>query len=86
MKVLYFAWLRDKAGVAEEAVEPPPELVTVADLLGWLKSRSPGHANALADLSVVRVALDQEYVGLDKPIAGAREVALFPPVTGGRGR
>ena len=86
MQVLYFAWLRDRSGVAEEAVEPPPELVTVADLLGWLKGRSPGHADALADLSVVRVALDQEYVGLDKPIAGAREVALFPPVTGGRGR
>ena len=83
MQVLYFAWLREKSGVAEEAVEPPAALSTVGDLLGWLKERSPGHADALADLSVVRVALDQEYVGLDHPIAGAREVALFPPVTGG---
>lgn len=84
MQVLYFAWLRDKAGVAEESVEPPRELATVGDLLGWLKQRGAGHAAALADLSVVRVALDQEYVGHDHPIAGAREVALFPPVTGGR--
>lgn len=86
MQVLYFAWLREKSGVAEETVAPPPELVTVGDLLDWLKGRSAGHADALADLSVVRVALDQEYVGLDRPIADAREVALFPPVTGGRGR
>lgn len=86
MQVLYFAWLREKSGVAEETVAPPPELVTVGDLLDWLRDRSAGHADALADLSVVRVALDQEYVGLDRPIAGAREVALFPPVTGGRGR
>ena len=86
MQVLYFAWLREKSGVAEETVAPPPEIVTVGDLLDWLKGRSAGHADALADLSVVRVALDQEYVGLDRPIAGAREVALFPPVTGGLGR
>lgn len=86
MQVLYFAWLREKAGVAEETVAPPPEVVTVGDLLDWLKGRSAGHADALADLSVVRVALDQEYVGPDRPIAGAREAALFPPVTGGRER
>lgn len=84
MQVLYFAWLREKAGVAEETVDPPAELATVADLLGWLKGRSPGHAAALADLSAVRVALDEDYAELDRPIAGAREVALFPPVTGGR--
>lgn len=83
IQVLYFAWLREKAGVAEEAVEPPAALATVGDLLEWLKRRSAGHADALADLSVVRVALDQEYVNFDHPIAGAREVALFPPVTGG---
>ena len=83
MQILYFAWLREKAGVAEEAVEPPPEVATVAELIDWLKGRSPGHAAALADLSAVRVALDQEYVGFDHSIAGAREMALFPPVTGG---
>lgn len=83
MQVLYFAWLREKAGVAEEAVEPPAEVATVAELIEWLKSRSPGHAEALADTSAVRVALDQEYVQFDAAIAGVREVALFPPVTGG---
>ncbi len=83
MQILYFAWLREKAGVAEEEVEPPAALVTVGDLLNWLKGRSAGHADALADLSAVRVALDQDYVGFDHPIAGAHEVALFPPVTGG---
>jgi len=83
MQVLYFAWLREKAGVAEEAVEPPAGVRTVADLIDWLRQRSDRHAAALADLSVVRVAVDQEYVGLDHALAGAREVALFPPVTGG---
>ena len=83
MQVLYFAWLREKAGVAEEAVEPPAEVATVAELIEWLKSRSPGHAEALADISAVRVPLDQEYVPFDAAIAGVREVALFPPVTGG---
>jgi molybdopterin synthase sulfur carrier subunit len=83
MQVLYFAWLRQKAGLAAEEIEPPGEVRTVADLLDWLKRRSQGHAEALADLSVVRVAVDQEYVRLDHPIAGAREIALFPPVTGG---
>ena len=83
MQILYFAWLREKAGVAEEAVEPPPGVTTVAELIDWLKGRSPGHAAALAELSAVRVALDQEYVGFDHSIAGAREMALFPPVTGG---
>ena len=83
MNVLYFAWLRQKAGVSEEQIEPPSEVATVADLLAWLKDRSAGHAAALADLTLVRVAVDQEYVQLDHPIAGAREVALFPPVTGG---
>ncbi len=83
MQVLYFAWLREKVGVAEEAIEPPAEVATVAELIEWLKARSPGHATALANTSAVRVALDQEYVQLDAAIAGAREVALFPPVTGG---
>ena len=83
MQILYFAWLREKAGVAEETVEPPAEVRTVADLIAWLSQRSDGHAAALADASVVRVALDQDYVTPDHPIAGAQEVALFPPVTGG---
>ncbi|MDJ0609607.1 MAG: molybdopterin converting factor subunit 1 [Kiloniellales bacterium] len=83
MKVLYFAWLRTKTGMAEEEVAPPDEVATVGDLLAWLKDRGPGHAEALADLEVVRVAVNQEYAQPDHPVKPGDEVALFPPVTGG---
>lgn len=83
MKVLYFAWLRGKAGTGEEEVSPPAEVRTVAGLIEWLRTRSPGHAEALADLSVVRCAVNQEYVQPDAPVAPDDEVAFFPPVTGG---
>lgn len=83
MHVLYFAWLRQKVGTGAEDVSPPDSVVTVGDLIAWLKERSPGHAAAFADGSVVRCALDQDHVGLDAPLKGAREVAFFPPVTGG---
>ena len=83
MKILYFAWLRTKVGVNEEQVEPPDEVASVGALLDWLKGRGPGHAAALADLSVVRVAVNQEYAEADHPVNPGDEVALFPPVTGG---
>jgi molybdopterin synthase sulfur carrier subunit len=83
MKLLYFAWLRERIGRAEEEIEPPAEIGTVADLLAWLKKRGPGYAQALADLSIVRVAVNQEYVRDDHPVRRGDEVALFPPVTGG---
>lgn len=83
MKVLYFAWLRTRAGVAEEEVTPPPDIRTVGDLLGWLRLRSDGHAAALKDLAIVRVAVNQEFARLDHPVKSGDEVALFPPVTGG---
>ena len=83
MKVLYFAWLRTKTGLAEEAVSPPADVLTVGALIEWLKSRGPGHAAALADLNVVRFAVNQEYATLDAAVAADDEVALFPPVTGG---
>lgn len=83
MKLLYFAWLKTKIGVGEETQNPPPEIDTVGKLLAWLKGRGPGHAQALADLSVVRVAVNMNYVGLDHPVVPGDEVALFPPVTGG---
>lgn len=82
-RLLYFAWVRERIGVAEEALDLPPALITVADLLDWLAGRSPGHAVALADRDAVRVGLDQEFARLDTGIAGAREIAIFPPVTGG---
>jgi molybdopterin synthase sulfur carrier subunit len=83
MKLLYFAWLKVKTGIAEEEVEPPAEVATVGDLLGWLKDRGPGYAEALADLQIVRVAVNQEYADPDHPVRPGDEVALFPPVTGG---
>ncbi|MCH6578661.1 MAG: molybdopterin converting factor subunit 1 [Proteobacteria bacterium] len=86
MKILYFAWLRTKTGVAEEDVTPPAEVGDVAALIEWLKGRGDGYAEALSDLSVVRVAVNQEYAGLDHPVGPDDEVALFPPVTGGKGR
>ena len=83
MKLLYFAWLRERTGVGEEDVSLPPEIVDVAGLIAWLKGRGPGFEAAFQDLTAVRVAVDQDYVGLDQPLAGAGEVAFFPPVTGG---
>ncbi|MGH6931762.1 MAG: molybdopterin converting factor subunit 1 [Dongiaceae bacterium] len=83
MKVLYFAWLKGKVGIGEEQIAPPAEVATVGALLDWLAARSPGHAAALANRGVVRVAVNQEYAGLDQPVSAGDEIALFPPVTGG---
>ena len=83
MKLLYFAWLRRKTGIAEEEVTPPAEVATVGQLLAWLRTRGPGYADALADLEVVHVAVNQAHAKADDPVAPGDEVALFPPVTGG---
>ncbi len=83
MKLLYFAWLRAKIGIAEERIDPPAGVATVAALLDWLKTRGPGFADALKDTRIVRVAVNQAYVGRDHPLRPGDEVALFPPVTGG---
>ena len=83
MRLLYFAWLRARIGHAEEDLAVPAEVRDVAGLLAWLRGRGGGYAEALRDLSVVRVAVNQEYVGTDHPIRDGDEVALFPPVTGG---
>jgi molybdopterin synthase sulfur carrier subunit len=83
VKLLYFAWLRARIGHAEEELAVPAEVRDVAGLLRWLQDRGGGYAEALRDLSVVRVAVNQEYVGGDHPVRDGDEVALFPPVTGG---
>lgn len=83
MKILYFAWLREKAGTAERDLDRPDGVATVADLVDWLKGRDAWAADAFADLSAIRVAVDQEYVGWDHPVGEASEIAFFPPVTGG---
>ncbi len=81
MRVLYFAWLRERIGVSREEVESAA--ATVADLVEELRAREPRYAAAFADLAAIRVAIDQEMADFDAPLAGAREVAFFPPVTGG---
>ena len=83
MRVLYFAWVKEKAGIACEEIEPPRGVATVAELIAWLKSRGPEFANAFERVEVIRAAIDRTHVRHDAPIAGAREIAFFPPVTGG---
>lgn len=81
MRLLYFAWVREAVGRDAETLDPP--VATVAELLDWLATRSEGHAAALADRGRIRVAVDQRMAGPGTSIAGAAEVAIFPPVTGG---
>lgn len=81
--ILYFAWVRERVGAGEERVDPPDSVRSVADLVQWLSSRSEGHAAAFADTARLRAAIDQNFVPLNAPLGSGREVALFPPVTGG---
>ncbi|MCF8532277.1 MAG: molybdopterin converting factor subunit 1 [Reyranella sp.] len=83
MKVRYFAWMKRTVGVADEEVNPPADVRTVGDLVAWLRTRSPGHAEALATGAAFGAAVDQRTATFDAPLAGAREVAFFPPFTGG---
>lgn len=83
MRILYFALLRERVGMAEEAVTPPDSVQTVAQLLTWLRGRSDGHEAALANAALVRVAVNQDYAGPEHPVRAGDEVAIFPPVTGG---
>jgi molybdopterin synthase sulfur carrier subunit len=83
VKLLYFAWVREKAGRAEEDVELPGSAETVADVIGWLKTRGPDFAEAFARGDVIRAAINQTHVKHSAPVEGAREIAFFPPVTGG---
>ena len=83
MKVLYFAWLRQKVGRGEEAVELPGTVRTIGDLATWLAARGGGYADAFADMKRVRAALNQEHVDFGAQVKADDEVAFFPPVTGG---
>lgn len=83
LTVLYFAWVKDKVGRGEETLSPPQDLATVSALMDWLAAQSPGHAAAFSDRRLIKAAVDQQHVDHGAALAGAREVAFFPPVTGG---
>lgn len=83
MKIRYFAWLKQRTGTAEEELDPPPNVATVADLMAWVGQRHPRFAEAAAAQGVVRCAVNQEYADLAAPVRPGDEVAFFPPVTGG---
>lgn len=83
MKLVYFAWVRERIGQSEEEITLPDGVATVADLLDWLKSRGPEYEAALASPEVIRVAIDHEHVAHSAALSEAGEIALFPPMTGG---
>ena len=83
LKILYFAWVRERTGIAGEDLEIPEGVQTVGDLVAALRDRGEGFAEAFADGGLVRAAVNQDHVTLDHPIADRDEVAFFPPVTGG---
>jgi len=83
VKLLYFAWVRERLGRGEEVVEPPAGVTTVADLMAWLAGRGEEYAFAFENPKVIRAAINRTHVKASAPIAGAKEVAFFPPMTGG---
>jgi sulfur-carrier protein len=83
MKLKYFAWVRERIGKEEENVEPPPNVHTVGELIAWLAKRDEAYAHAFETPRVIRAAIDHAHVKPDTIIAGAREIAFFPPMTGG---
>ena len=83
MRILYFAWLRQKTGIDSEEVEMPSHITNVAGLIEWLKERNENFAKALSDFDSIRVAVNQEFAEPDAPVAQGDEVAIFPPMTGG---
>lgn len=83
MKLLYFAWLRQRIGISGEEVTLPEHVGTAGELLDWLRGRGDTYADALADPAIVRIAVNQAYAQPGHPVTDTDEVALFPPVTGG---
>jgi len=83
LTVLYFAWVKEKVGTGEEQLSPPDNAKTVSDFIDWLETQSPAHASAFSDRNQIRVALDQLHVPFETDIGDAKEIAFFPPVTGG---
>jgi molybdopterin synthase sulfur carrier subunit len=83
MKLLYFAWVRERVGKPEEEIEPPADVLTIAGLMQWLAGRGEEYAYAFENPKVIRAAVDRTHVKPEAAIAGAKEIAFFPPMTGG---
>ena len=83
VRLLYFAWVREAVGVDGETMDVPPGVATPVDLIDWLATRGDGYAAAFADSAKLRCAVDQVMVALDAPLGSPKEIAFFPPVTGG---
>jgi molybdopterin synthase sulfur carrier subunit len=83
VKLVYFAWVRERVGKAEEEIALPTAVATVADVMNWLSGRGEEYAHAFENPKVIRAAIDRAHVKADTAIAGAREIAFFPPMTGG---
>ena len=83
MKLLYFAWVRERVGKPDEEIDPPANVRTVSELIAWLSGRGEEYAYAFENAKVIRTAIDHAHVKPDAAIAGAREIAFFPPMTGG---
>jgi len=83
LKLLYFAWVRERVGKPEEEIDPPASVRTVGELVSWLSGRGEEYAYAFENARVIRAAIDHTHVKPDAAIAGAREIAFFPPMTGG---
>ena len=83
MKAVYFAWVRERIGKADEEIAPPAQVRTVGELVEWLARQGEGYAYAFENPKLIRVALDRVHARHDAAIAGAREAAFFPPMTGG---
>ncbi len=83
MKLVYFAWVRERVGKTDEQIDPPADVTTVGELMAWLGQRDEQYAYAFENAKVIRAAIDHRHVRSDAAIAGASEIAFFPPMTGG---
>ena len=83
MKLRYFAWVRERVGKTEEEIAPPPGVATIGELMDWRAGRGEEYAHAFENRKVIRAAIDRTHVRADAAIKGAREIAFFPPMTGG---
>jgi sulfur-carrier protein len=83
LKAVYFAWVRERIGKSEEEIAPPGEVATIGDLIAWLKGRGDNYAHAFEKAAIIRAAIDRTHAPHGTAIAGAREIAFFPPMTGG---